>query len=453
VVRRGGRFAIGPLDPRAARLDPAREHVVVMRRLPAGCDALSLLERGALTGAHVDAVAAVLARFHARHGLGRPSPWSRAAWLERVQAPALDNLRLLEPAAGRFFPRATWRAVRDAALAFAADHRDAFEARRRAGRAVDGHGDVHLQHVWFEPGRAEPTLVDCIEFNPDLRRIDAAAEVAFLAMDLRYRGAARLAARFLARYAEAADDYGLFAVLDYYLSYRAAVRAKVAALAADDAAIGAAQRRAAAASARRHMGLALRALRERRGGALVLCTGIVGTGKSTAAAIVAGALDGVVIASDPLRKRLRGLAPTARGGERRALYTPAAKDAVYRGLLARAGPVVRSGRVAILDATYERAEHRRAALAWARGRGVPVCVVETRAPRATALARLARRKRRDLSASDAGPERWPASRASYAPVRLPPGVAHLVAHTERAGWRGALRRRARAWRERSGATT
>ena len=83
-------------------------------------------------------------------------------------------------------------------------------------------------------------MIDCIEFSDELRQIDAAADVAFLAMDLEYRGAPDLAARFLRRYAEQRDDFDLYAVVDFFISYRAAVRAKVAALAAKEREIDAA---------------------------------------------------------------------------------------------------------------------------------------------------------------------------------------------------------------------
>jgi aminoglycoside phosphotransferase family enzyme/predicted kinase len=439
---RGRRAEIGPIG---ATCSPTHEHVVVMRRLPAGHDALSMLGRGEFGVEHVDAVAVRLARFHAAHGLGRPSPWSRAAWFAQLRRPVLDNLHLLEASAGRLFPRATWAGICAAERAFADAHRDTFEARRREGRAVEGHGDVHLQHVWFEDGRVEPTLIDCIEFNAALRRLDAAAEVAFLAMDLRYRGRARLAARFLQSYAEAADDHGLFEVVEYFVSYRAAVRAKVAAIAAGDANIGARQRAAAAHSVRAHMRLAARVLQPPEAGALVLLTGVVGTGKSSAAEVVATATGGVAIASDRLRKRLRGLPDDARDGATRGLYTKAAKNAVYDALLERAAPVLRAGRVAVLDATYERATHRDRARRRAAALGVPVCIVETRAPRATTLARLARRAAAGDSASDAGPARYDTSRAAFAPVRRARGVTHVVAHTARPGWRGHLRRAIALW--------
>jgi len=427
-----------------------REHVVAMRRLPDGCDALSRLERGALHAAHVDAVADRLAAFHAEHGLGAPAPFSPEAWRARVEAPVLDNLRLLDPAAGRLFPQATLRRVAERARAFLAAHGDRFEERRRAGRIVDGHGDVHLQHVWFEPGRAEPLLVDCIEFREDLRQIDAAAEVAFLAMDLRYRGRPRLAARFLRRYFATTDDFGGYGVLDYFVSYRAAVRAKVAALAADDAAIGAAQRAAAATSARRHLALAARALAPPGAGALVVICGLVGSGKSSVAETLADAADGVVVSSDRVRKALAGLAPTARGGEARGLYEDAAKERVYHALLERAEPVVASGRLAILDATYALERHRDAALAWARARGLAGALVEVRCGRETALARLAARAAGGADPSDAGPERLAWSEAHYQPPRPRPDLSFFVVATDSPGWQARARAVARRVRARPG---
>ncbi|HEY8494345.1 MAG TPA: hypothetical protein VIN04_10655, partial [Myxococcota bacterium] len=148
VERAGeGGWVVGRLVAEAEEEALARsphEHVVGMRRLPDGCDALSLLERGALRARHVDAVADRLARFHAEHGLGRPAPFTPDAWRARIEAPVLENLRLLAPAAGRLVPRATLRRTEARARAFLEAHGERFERRRREGRAVDGHGDVHL---------------------------------------------------------------------------------------------------------------------------------------------------------------------------------------------------------------------------------------------------------------------------------------------------------------------
>jgi hypothetical protein len=147
-----------------------------------------------------------------------------------------------------------------------------------------------------------------------------------------------------------------------------------------------------------------------------------------------------------LRKRLHGMAATDRSGVAKGLYSQAARDRVYGAILARAAAVVDAGRVAVLDATYARTRQRDAVLRFAAQRGVPVWIVETRARRATTLARLALREARGGSASDAGPARHAASVAEFEPFRLRRGVLRRVVRTDVAGWQVALRRAARAWR-------
>jgi aminoglycoside phosphotransferase family enzyme/predicted kinase len=417
------------------------EHCVVMRRLPSGRDALTLLGRGELSGAQIERAAAFVARFHDRHGLGTPAPFGAEEWLRRCIGPMQDNLRLLA-AAPADAPTRDWLAKLELGTReFAELNADRFERRRLAGRAVDGHGDLHLQHLWYEREDADPIAIDCLEFSESLRRIDAAAEVAFPAMDLRYRGAAPLAERFLRIYARERDDFDLYGVVDGFASYRAAVRAKVAHLASADAAIDPAQRARAGESARRHLELAVQMLAARGAGALVLVGGIVGTGKSTAAAELADAAGAVVIASDRVRKRLAGLAPTERSGDRldEGLYAPAQGERVYAGLLERAAPVLASGRIALLDATWSRAADRERARRFARERSAGCFFLETRCADSVARERLARRKARGTDPSDAGPELHARSAARFEPPGEWPAAEHRVVHTDRADWRETLR--------------
>ena len=414
------------------------EHAVVMKRLTAGRDAQSLLERGELSPAHVDAIAGRIAAFHAGHGLGAPAPFAPAEWRERVLAPVRETFSDLA-ASGPLAPRARAALARSEAIAAAEGPR--FEARRAAGRIVDGHGDLHLQHVWFEHPGEPPLMIDCLEFRDDYRQIDAAAEVAFLAMDLAYRGRRDLGERFLRRYAEASDDFDLYGVVDFFFAYRAAVRAKVASLAARDPDVAEAQRRLAAESADRHLVLAEHALAPRASGCIVAVGGVVGTGKSTVAAALADATAGVVISSDRVRKRQAALPATARGhGE---LYTEERSRQTYSGLAERALPVVRSGRTAILDATWARAALRRELVRFARERGLRAFLVETVCDPSVARARLAARAREGTDPSDAGPERYAPSAAGFEPPREWPAETRVAIPTDRASWRAELESLAR----------
>ena len=431
------------IDESKSRGAEQAECVVVMRRLEDAADALSMLERGALQPEHLDATAAKLASFHDRVGLGCPAPWDPDGWWEHCYAPIASTLDAL--AASDAVDHDALTALQARCRARFQELRGPLERRRRDGKAVEGHGDVHLQHVWFEHGAKEPVLIDCLEFDSELRRTDAANEVAFLAMDLAYRERTDLAARFLWRYARARDDFDLFRVVDAYQAYRAAVRGKVAALAAADDEIPQQQRRAAKMSAERHLELASRFLAPKSPGTVVVVCGTVGVGKSTVAEEIASGSDGVVISSDRVRKRLAGMAPNERGDSKldTGLYAPDKKDAVYRGLLERAAPIVESGRVAILDATFSRAADRAAVLAWAFEHRAEALLVRVQCDEQLVLSRLAKRSERGDDPSDAGPELVAPSRDRFEePIEWPDKDRYETwsDRTERPALEGLFRR-------------
>ncbi len=395
------------------------ETVTVMRRLPTHRDALSLLAAGELSPAQIDVVARIIAEFHRRSRL--PAAAADWDWRGDVVNPVRDALASLAASTtGKDEERLRsldWRTREFEGL-----HGYHFSRRAREGRRVDGHGDLHLQHIWFDTDGA-PRIIDCLEFNRDLREIDAASDVAFLTMDLRYRGVGDLAERALATYTEESDDYDLFGVLRYFEGYRAIVRAKVANLAVGDAAIERAQRDAAAESRSRHLELAERLLEEPRPGPLILTCGWVGTGKSSVAKELAGCLGGMRIASDRVRKHEAGVAPqtSLATGWNQGDYTPKKRRAVYAALRSRAAEVVRSGRTAILDATFSTQEERDAVQSWARDEDVRPWLVEVTCPDDVVTERLRARKRAGSDASDAGPEHLAASRAAYeTPREWPP---------------------------------
>jgi aminoglycoside phosphotransferase family enzyme/predicted kinase len=434
----GSQHWVGAVCDRIPTAHDPPEYCVVMRRLPTGRDALSLLDKGVLSELQLDRLAGRIAGFHEQCGLGTPAPFSAEDWRARCLDPVEQNFRSLAVSWDNASGSGRIAETAEAMRAFGEKHSDRFDRRRRTGRAVDGHGDLHLQHVWFETDQADPIIIDCLEFNESLRKIDAAAEVAFPAMDLHYRGYENLAARFLRTYARDSDDFDLYSVIDFFISYRAAVRAKVAAIAAADDNIDADQRSRAAASAHRHMELAAETIRSRPNAPLVLVGGVVGAGKSAVANVLADHVGGVVVSSDRVRKRMAGLAPTERihAAPDEGLYAADATERVYAGLLDRARPIVESGRMAILDATFGRYRHRAMAAELARELRVPIHVVEARCSAQVAVARLARREKMGTDPSDAGPAHYARSVARFEPVS---DEEHLhVIHTDIADWQNSI---------------
>ena len=129
-----------------------------------------------------------------------------------------------------------------------------------------------------------------------------------------------------------------------------------------------------------------------------------------------------------------------RRGDRldQGLYDPAHGERVYAGLIERAAPVLDSGRVAVLDATWSRAVDRERARRFARERGARVFLIETRCAASVAQARLARREAQGSDPSDAGPGLHARSAARFEPPAEWPAAGIRIVQTDRDDWRVAL---------------
>ena len=428
-------------------VDQDQEHCVVMRRLPKGRAAANLIMQDKLTAHHVDAMVRAIVGFHTQHRLGQPVPFTPEDWFRRISEPVEDNLKPIAD----LLDDAQVRSVGQASRNFVNTYCQRFERRRRLGCVVDGHGDLHLEHVWFETAGGDPLFIDCIEFSDRLRQIDVASEVAFVAMDLTYRGRSDLADRFLRQYATESDDFHLYSVVDYFVSYRATVRAKVAALGAVETEPASAKRVSARDTASRYLDLAIEALSTRRQGVVVTMTGLVGTGKSTAAKVLADAVDrAVVISSDRVRKRREGLCVSDRTDDNGGLYSEDSRRQVYRELILRAEPVVSSGRVVILDATFSQAYQRQLAIALAGKYDVPLLIVETRCHAERVVERLGKRHRQGVDPSDAGPAFYEESARQFLPVDMQGYGTHIIVDTETESWQADLRERVKSWQRNTG---
>src|SRR6185295_19166250 len=216
-----------------------------------------------------------------------------------------ENFAQVEPFVGEIIDWPTFEDVRAYQLAALDRHRDRFAARIAGGRIRDGHGDLRLEHVYFLPPPDGIVAIDCIEFNDRFRSGDTAGEAAFLAMELEAARRPDLAAAFLARFAEASDGFGLYGVLDFYLSYRAWVRGKIAAFLSSDPTADAALRARKAEEAHRDFALARSFSGVPVDAPFVIAVGgMIGSGKSTLAEALGRRLAAPVVSSDRTRKAL-----------------------------------------------------------------------------------------------------------------------------------------------------
>ncbi|WP_286013476.1 MULTISPECIES: bifunctional aminoglycoside phosphotransferase/ATP-binding protein [Nocardia] len=362
-------------DPEGGPSEP----VLVMRRMPDDARLTSLLDDPDRARAALSALLAVLARFH--DDAERGPEVDRAGTVEALRdrwALLLDGLTD-PPIPGESIKRITALAHR-----YIDGREPLLDSRIAEHRIVDGHGDLHAGDIFALPDGFR--VLDCLDFDDNLRRLDRLDDIAFLAMDLEFLGHSDLATAVMDEYCTGTEDSAPPSLRHHYTAYRAIVRAKVNCIR---------HRQGGAESAEHAVRHAEIALRHLEAGAvrLALIGGLPGTGKSTVATELAAATDAVVLSSDHIRTRLRatGEIHGASGEYGHGAYSAEARAAVYTALLGQARTQLHLGRSVILDASWTDAEQRRRATALAEETAAELLEFVCRAPRSVTAARIAAR--------------------------------------------------------------
>ncbi|SBS73490.1 conserved hypothetical protein [uncultured Mycobacterium sp.] len=328
------------------------EPVIVMRRHPDELRLATMVRHGEPVEDHLTAVALALSRFHASAFRGRGV--DAEGRVDAITARWRENLAELARYADGVVPGLDPQVVAEIsrlASAFIAGRAVLFARRVSDRKIVDGHADLLADDIFcLQDG---PALLDCLEFDDHLRYVDVIDDAAFLAMDLEFLGRPDLAALFLRSYIRLAEDDAPAALCDFYIAYRAVVRAKVDCVRHAQGSAGAAD------DARRHLEIARDHL---RAGAvrLILIGGGPGTGKTTLSRSLAEDIGAQVISTDDVRAemvRLGEIAGTP-GVLDEGLYARENVDAVYDGVLRRAHLGLCEGRSVVLDGTWHDPRHR-----------------------------------------------------------------------------------------------
>lgn len=195
--------------------------LVRMRRLPAERMLDALIIRDAVGPADIGALVSILVAFYRR---AQPIPASAAPrWIDRRrQEQAITRELLLRPQLG---VAAAAVAVLDRFDRAFDRHRGALEQRLDAGRVVDGHGDLRPEHVCLlQP----PVVIDALEFDAALRRVDPFEEIALLGLECDALGAAWIGPQLVDGLALGLNDPLGPRLVPLYRAYRALLRARLA---------------------------------------------------------------------------------------------------------------------------------------------------------------------------------------------------------------------------------
>jgi aminoglycoside phosphotransferase family enzyme len=212
LTRSGGRYGLGSAGE-------VVDWLVVMRRLDESASLERLLLAETLTIRQLDAVIATLAGFYRRTRRVGITP---DALMVRWRANLTDNRRiLLNPRLG--LPASLVLRLDGLQRALLREHQNAIRSRARF--TVDGHGDLRPEHIWPGP---PVHIIDCLEFNAQLRAVDPLDEMAFLALECERLGGKTLAGHVKRRAAAELPGGYCEAAFGFYRRYRAMLRARLA---------------------------------------------------------------------------------------------------------------------------------------------------------------------------------------------------------------------------------
>ncbi len=215
VLRKDGSLGLG----RGVRIV---DWVVKMRRLAAARMLDRALASNTVTRRDVEAVTRLLSGFFRQ---ARRAPMSPRAYVARLRALTDENRRDLHARDLGVSGRRVEAVIR-AQLRFIAQ--GARLIGSRGPHLVDGHGDLRPEHVFLGSASDPPCVIDCLEFDRNLRRLDPAEELAFLHLEcarVEDRGFARAVARNVQ---STMDDEVSSALMHFYMSQRAVIRARTA---------------------------------------------------------------------------------------------------------------------------------------------------------------------------------------------------------------------------------
>lgn len=373
------------------------EHAVKMRQFERSDGLDRLLAAQSVEPAELERFGRRLARIHSDLPTVHPGElWGHP---DSVRATVLRNLqecmRILPGDCGTRLPAIQTLLERQLGLAARW-----MKQRWEGDKVRECHGDLHCSNVVRRGG--ELTAFDCLEFEPAFRWIDVADEVGFLRADLAALDRPAHAQAFLGGYLAESGDFDLCTFLRVYATHRSLVRAKVEALSA-------AEPMAARRAIEPHLECAWRSLHPQRP-ALVLVSGVSGSGKTWLAQRLAPGLDAIHLRSDVERKRLSGLPESARTGSAlgQGMYSPNVSDRVYQYLASAARSTLSGGFTTLVDATFGRRAERLRFRDLARELGVPICLIRCSAPPEVLRERLAARgiAEQDASEADAAVLAW-----------------------------------------------
>ncbi|MCX7990905.1 MAG: AAA family ATPase [Proteobacteria bacterium] len=389
------------------------EYAVYMRKINEEKILYNQILKGKLVS-NIDKLAQTLYNFH----ISVPVYHGRDfGGVHSVSFNTQENFEQVSPYIGKTIDQETFGLIKDYTEKFIKYNKDLFKLRKDNGFVREVHGDLHSQHICMEK---DIVIFDCIEFNNRFRISDILEDLAFLLMDLEYKGrydlSKELKNHYFNQYQSAYDEE----LLNFYKIYRAYVRGKIEGFISESVTDSSLKEKIIK-KAKDYFELArFYADKGTFNFNPLIFMGVSGSGKSTIANNFKD--DFVILRSDEIRKEIAGIkkdehqyVPYGEG-----IYSKEVSERTYNEMIKRAIKEGKKGKRVILDATFINPEGRLNTLSSLLREGFNPLFINFFASEETLRKRVKKRMEEDSDISDAHLEILEKQlRFSYQPDNLP----------------------------------
>ncbi|MCW4053167.1 MAG: phosphotransferase [Candidatus Bathyarchaeota archaeon] len=229
------------------------EYAVKMVRMPTEKLMSKLLQANQVDEKLIDRLAKIIAGFHSKGETNRMI--SEFGSISMLKANWEENFEQTQDFVTKTISPRSFDLIHERIEDFLKNNKRFLENRVKEDKIRDCHGDIHSGNIFVTD---KIYIFDAIEFNHRFRYSDVVSDVAFLAMDLDFKGRIALSEFLINRYTMYSQDLQLTRLLAFYKCYRAYVRGKVVSFKIKDSNISSVEKAAALKEAREYFKLALK---------------------------------------------------------------------------------------------------------------------------------------------------------------------------------------------------
>ncbi len=303
---------------------------------------------------------------------------------------AVENFNQTEKYISSLIDKESYDYIMVKTLGFLEENKDIFVKRAEDGYIKNGHGDLRLEHIYFNDDETVG-LIDCIEFNKRFRFNDVISEASFLSMELDSMDRTDLADSFLSGFLSVFDDELSLKLINYYRCYLAYVRAKVTCFLVDGKDKSWELYDGKVNEIKKLIDMSLFYAKSMEQNNLVFF-GLMGTGKSKNANAFLKRFPAALFTSDAVRKEMAGIEITTRQylNWDTGIYSFENSLKLYNELGRLVEEKHKIGRMSIVDASYTKKEYLEEYTKHNTGN---ITFIEFDAPKDIIMARLKKREK------------------------------------------------------------